>query len=62
MAYFVVYLAFMELYSEGTEEGLYGDIKYIMPYAGYTLLMWFILLIGFYIIGLPLGIGAYPGL
>ena len=61
MAYFVIYLAFMELYSS-KEEGLIGNIKYLIPYSFYTAVVWLIVIILFFLIGLPLGIGAYPGL
>lgn len=62
MAYFVIYLAFMELYNTNDNEGLFGNIKYIIPYSLGVLAMWLVIIILFYIIGLPLGIGAYPGL
>ena len=62
MAYFVVYLAFMELYNSSEHDGLFGNIKYIIPYSLATLAMWLVIIILFYIIGMPLGIGAYPGL
>ena len=62
MAYFVIYLAFMELYNTSEKEGLFGSIKYILPYSIGTLFMWLVIIILFYIIGLPLGFGAYPGL
>ena len=62
MAYFVIYLAFMELYSTNDNEGMFGSIKYIIPYSLGVLAMWLVIIILFYIIGLPLGIGAYPGL
>lgn len=59
MAYFVVYLAFMELYSTNTDkDGLWGNTKYLVPYSFYTLVMWIVVLILFYLIGLPLGIGT----
>ena len=59
MAYFVVYLAFMELYSTNTDrDGLWGNTKYLVPYSFYTLVMWIVILILFYLIGLPLGIGT----
>lgn len=62
MAYFVIYLAFMELYNVSEKEGLFGNLKYIIPYSIGTMLMWLVIIILFYIIGLPLGVGAYPGL
>ena len=62
MAYYVIFLAFMELYSVNEHDGLFGSMKYLIPYSFYTFLMWLVIIIAFYIIGLPLGIGAFPGL
>ena len=62
MAYYVIYLAFMELYTVNDDDGLFGNMKYILPYAGYTFIMWFVILLAFYIIGLPLGFGSFVGL
>lgn len=62
MAYFVIYIAFMELYSKDDNDTIFGNIKYLLPYAAYTALLWIVILIGFYIIGIPLGIGAFPTL
>ncbi len=60
MAYFIVYIAFMELYSQEAHDTVFGNIKYILPYAGYTAILWIVILIAFYIIGLPLGISTFP--
>ncbi len=62
MAYFVIYIAFMELYNTNEQEGIFGSIKYIVPYSLATFAMWIVIILLFYIIGLPLGIGAFPGL
>lgn len=62
MAYFIIYIAFMELYSQDEHDTVIGNIKYILPYAGYTALLWILVLISFYIIGLPLGIHSFPTL
>ena len=59
MAYFVIYLSFMELYSTSTDrDGVWGNIKYLMPYSAYTCLMWIVIIVLCYLIGLPLGIGS----
>lgn len=59
LAYFVIYLAFMEQYNQDAKGISIGKvIKYIMPYAMFTLVMWLILLIISYLIGLPIGIGV----
>lgn len=60
MAYFIIYLAFMELYSVNDHKGLFGNLKYMLPYAFYILIIAIIALITFYIINIPLGLGAFP--
>ena len=61
MAYFVIYLAFMEIYNQDTKgEGLFHSIKYLLPYSFGTLCMWIVLIIIWYLVGIPMGIGIYP--
>jgi len=62
MAYFVIYIAFMEIYSKDDHDTLFGNMKYLKPYAFYTMIIWIILLVGFYIVGLPFGVGTSPAL
>lgn len=55
MAYFVIYLAYMEKYDkEGM--GLIKGIRYILPYVLGMIIMWLLLLLLWYLVGLPLGI------
>lgn len=58
MAYFVIYLAFMEKYDQDGKNGLTKCIKYILPYAIFMLVMWLIIIILWYLVGIPLGINA----
>lgn len=59
MAYFVVYLLFMDKYSEEDKPiNLFTSIRYIGPYALATGVIWITILILAYILGLPIGIGA----
>lgn len=60
MAYFIIYIAFMELYSQGEADSIPSNIKYIFPYAKYIALLWIVILIAFYVIGLPLGFRSFP--
>ena len=61
MAYFAIYLSYMELYNQDKKGiGLFGALKYLLPYSFGTLVMWLILLIIWYLIGMPLGIGVFP--
>ena len=61
LAYFIVYLAFLEKYNQDNQKiGLFESIKYQWPYTitvGITLI---IILIFWYIIGIPLGINSVP--
>ena len=61
MAYFVIYLAFMEKYNKNGTISIFGSIKYTIPYSFAVMVIWFILIASFYITGLPLGIGSMPG-
>ncbi len=59
MAYFVIYLAFLDNYSdEEHPTSLVGSIKYIMPYSGITTIIWITILILLYVSGLPFGIST----
>lgn len=61
MAYFVIYLAYMELYNQDKKgTGLFSSLKYMIPYSLGTLCMWLIIIIVWYLVGIPLGIGASP--
>ena len=59
--YFVIYIAFMEKYNKGEMVTLFGSIKTLIPYSVYSLIIWAIVLVGFYLISIPVGIGSYPG-
>ncbi len=61
-AYFVIYIAFMEKYNTSDDTvTLFGSMKYMTPYAAYITIIWFVLIVGWYLIGIPLGIGSFPG-
>lgn len=60
MAYFVIYLAFLDMYSEEDKPiNLFGAIREILPYSLITAGIWIIVFIVAYILGLPLGIGTF---
>ncbi len=60
MAYYVIYIAYMEKYDKGNQVTMYGSIKYMKSYGLMIAAMWLILIIGFYITGLPMGINTAP--
>ncbi len=61
MAYFVIYLAYLGLYDQENKGiGLFKAVKYMVPYSLATMCMWIVLLILWYLISLPIGIGVFP--
>ena len=61
MAYFVIYLAYMEIYEQDKKgTGLFSSLKYMIPYSFGILGMWIVLIIIWYLVGIPLGIGVSP--
>ena len=63
MAYFVIYLAFLDKYSEEDEKvSLISSIKEIIPYSVLIGAIWIMLLIVIYVIGIPIGIKTAPTL
>lgn len=60
MAYYVIYIAFMEKYDKDNQVTLFGSFKYMKSYGLFMIAMWLILIIGFYITGLPMGINTNP--
>ena len=60
LAYFFVYLAYIEKYNQNDKPiSLFTVIKYQTKYALITGLVLLIILIGWYLIGMPIGIGGY---
>lgn len=61
LAYFIVYLTFLEKYNQGTQKvKLFDAIKYQLPYTCIIGVSLFLLIIVWYVIGLPLGISSFP--
>lgn len=60
MAYFVIYIAIMNKYSKEEESiGILEAIKYIVPYAVVTFIVLILLLVLWYVVGIPLGINGF---
>ena len=59
--YFVIYLALLEKYNKGEIVTLFGSIKYMIPYSLFTTIIFICVLVGWFMIGIPTGIGSYPG-
>ena len=61
-AFFVIFVAYLNLYNKDKENpiGIFQAIRIIMPYCVIISVTWLLLLIGWYIIGLPIGPNVYP--
>ena len=63
LAYFVIYLGYINIYNkEKNAISIKRAISYIMPYCLIIGAVWILLIIGWYLIGLPIGPGVYPTL
>ena len=59
--YFVIFIGFIEVYTKNKNDfSIRNCYKVILPYFFVILLMWLVMLVCWYIIGLPIGIGVYP--
>ena len=57
--YFIVYLAFMETYNQSNKPvTMLEAVKYQMPFALVSLITFLVVIVVWYIAGIPLGIGA----
>ena len=59
--YYVIYIAFLEKYNKGEMISLRGSLKYMVPYSIYVTIVWLLVLSAWYMIGIPIGIGSFPG-
>ncbi len=60
--YFVIYIALLEKYNKKEEiVTLFGSAKIMIPYMIYITIIFGLVLVGWYMIGIPIGIGSYPG-
>lgn len=63
LAYYVIYLAFLQIYTRDDEViTMRKSFKYMIPYSLLFGLTFLILIVIWYIIGLPIGPGVYPTL
>ena len=61
-AFFVILIAYLNVYNNDKENpiGIFKAIKLVMPYCLIISITWLLLLLGWYIIGLPIGPNVYP--
>ena len=61
--YFIVLIGFLQKYNHSSKEiTIFGTMKLMMPAIILFTVLWLLILIGWYVIGLPLGVGNYPTL
>ena len=59
--YFVVLIGMLQIYNKQEEAiGLRYTYKLLLPYLIGVFVFWLVILICWYIINLPIGIGVYP--
>ncbi len=59
--YFLIMLGFLQKYNSDEEKiTIFGTLKLIMPCILLMTGMWLLIILGWYIIGLPMGIGTFP--
>lgn len=61
LAYFVIYMAFLNKYRQTENISFTKGLKYMSPYCIATLAVCLIVIVGWYLTGLPIGIGTNPG-
>ena len=61
-AYFVIYIGYLNMYNIKNDNpiSIGNGIKIMMPYFVIISITWLLIIIGWYIIGLPIGPGVYP--
>lgn len=61
-AYFVIFIGYLNIYNvrEDKPITITGAIKIMFPYFVIISITWLLILLGWYIIGLPIGPGVYP--
>lgn len=61
--YFLIMLGFLQKYSDDSEKiSIFGTMGLIMPTILIMTGLWLLIILGWYIIGLPIGIGTFPTL
>lgn len=62
LASFVIYMGYLNIYNFDKDKPITirRAIKVVIPYFIFTCLTWILLVIGWYILGIPIGPGVYP--
>ena len=62
LAGFVIYIGYLNIYNPNKQKPvtIRQSIQYVMPYFGIITLSWILLIIGWYLLGIPIGPNIYP--
>ena len=62
LACFVIYMGYLSIYNFDKDKPITirRAIKLVIPYFVFTCLTWILLVLGWYILGIPIGPGVYP--
>lgn len=61
--YFIILVGFLQKYSKSNEEiTIFGVMRAMLPAIILFTIFWLLILVGWYVVGLPLGAGSYPTL
>lgn len=59
--YFVIFIGFIEVFTKNKNDfSIRGCYRVILPYFVAVALIWLLMIVCWYIIGLPIGVGVYP--
>lgn len=61
--YFVIFIGFIEVFTKNKNDfGIRNCYKVVLPYFTAIAIMWILMLVCWYVIGLPIGPGVYPAI
>lgn len=61
LAYFVIYIAFLNKYRQNENITIHKAFKFMVPYFLTVTIVFFVVIVGWYLTGLPIGIDTLPG-
>lgn len=63
LAYFIIYLGYLNIYNNNKEPiTIKKALSFVFPYFTFMVITWLVIVLGWYLIGLPLGPSAMPTL
>ncbi|MFI3306985.1 MAG: AbgT family transporter [Mycoplasmatota bacterium] len=59
-AYFILMIAFLDVFDNNDEISILETLKKILPTVGLFILLWLAIILAWYLVGFPIGINTYP--